>query len=300
MSLKHFGKAFAAAVSSFNQHFNHNNRDTYPNNINQKMAWNNRPSVSMRGVAKYEVLKNAKVVKNIGHFPDLSVAFTEMFTHDVGPINISIEDISGVGSASFKNTHDDLECVNLNQFVEQDCMYYAAEKTLENLQNLIQQIKKGLNKDINFTIYGWSHQLFQSAGNVSHRTCAAVYLARQLNFQASLSSTVEFIKIDQRVLKAFDDVYQSYIVPFYESELMEQYLNQHKIPFLQLGYPQYFPCNSYIYVIFKKDLPNDFHIDTKLNRLNQYFTDFNKVLIGQLEIQKQNPLLSKYTFIKDI
>lgn len=284
-----------AALKTFKKHLNPLSiNDTKPSGINEKMVWNNRPSVSMRGVAKYETLPSAKIAKMKGNFPDLNGALCNIFKIETVKSKIDFTDISGVASVSLEFTHDELEYVDLEHFVEEDCIYYTADQTIEGFNSLFDQVMGKLNKERNFTIYGWSHQLFQSSGDVAHRTCAAVHIARKHNVKKSIDDAIEFITIDAEGLRAFNDQYQSYIVPNDQTDMIEGYFEDNGLSYVKLDYPSYFPCRSFIYVFHQPEQPKDFYIDNRMNHLNRIYTDFNKVLLAQYHLQKRNPVLKKY------
>lgn len=299
--LNRLPSAIAAALRAFFGTLSASSYD-YPthNGINQKMVWNNRPSFSMRGVAQYETLKSARVANSTTTFPDLKPIFESLFTFDTVKVPVRLTDISGVGAAGQELSDNALDYVDLDQFVEEESMFYAADISMDNLQGLLKQCQKVLNKERTFVIYGWCDQLFHSLGDLSHRLCSAVYIARQLGYDQAVFDSIQFIRIEPTVLNRLNQKYQSFIVPKGETDYIESYLADRKIGYVAYTYDEYFPCGSYIYFVQRKDLPLDHHLKKKMiNNLERVYTDFNRVLVAKYNVQKRNPILNKYLKIAE-
>lgn len=290
-ALKAFLDTFSEPSSSYD-HSKHNG-------VNKKMVWNNRPSFSMRGIAKYETLKSARVAYSTTSFPDLNIILKNLFTIDTVKVPIFLTDISGVVSAGQEQSDNELDYVDLDQFVEAESMFYADKVTMENLTNLLKQCEKVFKRENTFVIYGWSNQLFHNAGDLSHRLCSAVYIARKLGYNKVMVDSLQMILIDPHVLDTFNQKYQSFIVPKYEADYIDNYLEERKIGYVALTYDEYFPCGSYIYIVERNSLPKDHQLKKiTINHLERVYTDFNRVLIAQYNVQKRNSLLNNYLAIK--
>lgn len=289
-------KAFLDTLSGPSSAYDHSKH----NGVNKKMVWNNRPSFSMRGIAKYETLKSARVAYSTTHFPDLNTIFENLFTIETVTVPVFITDISGVVGAGQERSDNELDYVDLDQFVETESMFYADKITMENLLDLLNQCKKVFNRENTFVMYGWSNQLFHNVGDLSHRLCSAVYIARQLGYDKVVVDSLQMIRIDPQVLDTFNQKYQSFIVPKYETDYIDNYLEERKIGYVVLTYDEYFPCGSYIYIVERNLLPRDHQLKRiTINHLERVYTDFNRVLIAQYNVQKRNPLLNKYLAIKE-
>lgn len=270
------------------------------NGVNKKMVWNNRPSYSMRGVAKYEALKSARVAYATTQLPDLNTIFENLFTIETVTVPVNITDISGVVGAGQERSDNELDYVDLEQFVETESMFYADKVTEENLLHLLNQCKKVFNRENTFRLYGWCNQLFHNVGDLSHRLCSSVYIARQLGYDKVVVDSLQMIRIDPKGLDVFNQKYQSFIVPKYETDYIDNYLDERKIGYVALTYDEYFPCGSYIYIVERTLLPRDHQLKKiTINHLERVYTDFNRVLIAQYNVQKRNPLLNKYLALRE-
>lgn len=284
-------KALLSALWAFKESFFYQ-KPVSPYGLNEKMVWNNRPSFSMRGVAQYDVISGARIHQSKGSFPDLISDLAQIFIKESIATLVSLTDINGVASAGLKNTNDFVDCVDFSHFIETECEYYAKNISMEALNALLPQLKFNENK-ASFEIYGWCNQLFHNAGN-SHRICSAAHIARQLGHNEYFNDRIDLIRISKLGLEQFARKYQAFLVSPDQSFEVEQYILHNNLDFVELRYPEYFPCNSSIYILRNQDLPADFYIDSKANKLNQFYTDFIKVLSGQFHMQENNPILNKY------
>lgn len=267
------------------------------NSINQKVVWNNRPSVFISGVARYDLINsdsNDAVEVAQGDFRAFKGIMARLFHKAQVDAEIDFQDVSGLASAHLYKTYDESEYVDLDHFVESECGKYASDISEKNLAYLIPQIQEALRYSCNFTIFGWNNQLYQSIGDVAHRTCAAVYIARQLNIDIKLTDRIECISIDPVQLDKLNNEFQIFLIPVSETHRIDLYLEKHKLEVLKLSNSKVIPCNSFLYVLKKDQLPKDFYIDDKMNQLNRFYTDFNKVLYCQYQVQKRNTVYNKY------
>lgn len=273
--------------------------DKYNQGSQFKVQWFNTPCYYIDGVAKYNVVAKNFQCSN----PELMQCLSGLFEVQRQVCKVPVKDITGLNYSCLKKSgKKTADILDYEHFLEIEWEKKEEEnlESVETLKLILNEAKNEnqFNKPDTFIIYGWSEQLFFNNSDVSHRMSYAIQLAHKLakeNKQDTvIEDSIEIHTISEKGWKDFNKKYISYLVPAHLDGYMQRFLRSNGLTEYRFS-KEKMPMCSALYILDKEQLPKGFFLNEfEYNELDQVFTNFNRLLKLQLQVQKTNPLLKKY------